>query len=137
MRGQAPLQEAPLSRSPEQQAEFGPSSLLPVNRNFLQCARTIIGSDVPVFLAHGGVNDIYDALVLQIEFDTMTEFFADKLVEDGHFTILCRHGFGHYFTQGVAVSGLQFLSAHSWENTTSFWQQNGLPGSFASSCSIH
>ena len=93
--------------------------------------------DVPVFLAHGGVNDIYDALVLQIEFDTMTEFFADKLVEDGHFTILCRHGVGHYFTQGVAVSGLQFLSAHSWKNTTSFWQQNGLPGAFDSSCSIH
>ena len=63
--------------------------------------------------------------------------FADKLVEDGHFTILCRHGVGHYFTQGVAVSGLQFLSAHSWKNTTSFWQQNGLPGAFDSSCSIH
>ena len=93
--------------------------------------------DVPVFLAHGGQTDIYDAVVIQIEFDTMTETLADQLVADDHFTILCRHGVGHYFTQGVAVSGFQFLSAHSWKNTTSFWQENGLPGSFDSSCSIH
>jgi predicted esterase len=92
---------------------------------------------VPVFLAHGGQTDIYDAVVLKIEFDTMTESLADELVADGHFTILCRHGSGHYFTQGVAVSGFQFLSAHSWKNTTSFWQENGLPGSFDSTCSIH
>ncbi len=93
--------------------------------------------DVPVFLAHGGATDIYDAVVLKIEFDTMTESLADELVADGHFTIICRHGSGHYFTQGVAISGFQFLSAHSWKNTTSFWQENGLPGSFDSTCSIH
>lgn len=93
--------------------------------------------DVPVFLAHGGESDIYDALVVQLEFHSMTELLADELVDDGHFTILCRHGVGHYFTQGVAVSGLQFLSAHSWKNTTSFWQENGLPSSFDSTCSIH
>lgn len=93
--------------------------------------------DVPVFLAHGGQTDIYDALVIQIEFDTMTETLADQLVADDHFTILCRHGVGHYFTQGVAVSGFQFLSAHTWKNTTSFWQENGLPSSFDSSCAIH
>jgi predicted esterase len=92
---------------------------------------------VPVFLGHGGANDIYNAVVVTLEFHTMTEVFADALVADGHFAIVCRHGMGHSFPSGVANSGLKFLSAHTWENTTSFWQENGLPGSFDASCLIH
>jgi len=92
---------------------------------------------LPVFMAHGGATDIYDAVVVTLEFHAMTENLADALVADGHFGVICRHGTGHYFTAGVATSSLQFLGAHSWENTTSFWQTNGLPGSFDASCSIH
>jgi predicted esterase len=92
---------------------------------------------LPVLLGHGGAGDIYNAVIVVLEFNTMTEIFADALVADGHFTIICRHGMGHYFPSGVGTSALQFLSAHTWENTTSFWQENGLPGSFDASCSIH
>ena len=89
----------------------------------------------PVIMGHGGPGDLYDAVVVQLHFDQMTEAFASQLAADGHFTVVCRHGAGHTITPQVGLAGKRFLFDRSFGMDPDPYA-GGLPTDFASDCGI-
>jgi poly(3-hydroxybutyrate) depolymerase len=68
-------------------------------------------SRMPVLLVDGGPTDIFGRVV---NFHTMTEEFATRLTEDGHFVVHCVHTSGHTIPQGANAWGFNFLASHDY-----------------------
>ncbi len=63
----------------------------------------------PALLVYGGENDTYNAGGYVIQFDELTQTFADQLAGDGHSVTLCAHKDGHYFPPDPDATITDFL----------------------------
>ncbi len=92
------------------------------------------GRQLPVALAHGGAADTYNLGIAVLEFQDMVTNFANGLIGDGHFVVMCDHGSGHTITSNVASASLQFLFAHTWDMDGSPIEADGVGSLFPDNC---
>lgn len=92
------------------------------------------GRQLPVAIAHGGATDTYNLGIAVLEFQNMVTDFANGLVADEHFVVMCDHGSGHTITSDVASASLQFLFAHTWDMSGSPIEASGVGSLFPNSC---
>jgi len=77
-------------------------------------------SPMPVLLFHGGEDDIYAGGL--VDFYDATFAFADSLVADGHFVVMCDHGMGHTLPYEAGDAMTQWLPGQIFAEPSAFAQ---------------
>ena len=91
---------------------------------------------MPALLASGGEQDVWpDPSLALVNFDEGTDTLAGNLVADGHFTVQCRHSYGHTVTNPELEAAKDWVRVHRY-NEASPYLTDGLPDSMASWCEV-
>ena len=89
---------------------------------------------VPVLVGHGGPNDSFNLMILQVFFQEHAEAFYDLLTPEGHFAALCNHGTGHDMPFDGPNWLYTFLFAHEFGQVESPLKDPAQRGAFPSYC---
>lgn len=92
-------------------------------------------ADFPALLAHGGETDTWGNSQFSVDFHETTMRFADDLVADGHFVVVCDHGGGHTFPPQPTDLMAEWLLPHAYGDASPY--ASGDLGALPSWCAVH
>lgn len=84
---------------------------------------------LPVLTSHGGESDF-----VYISFEQTVEAFYAKMVNEGHFAIICRHGGGHTVPTAIRNEALSFMLDHPFGTYSSPYAGGLLPSAYPGYC---